>query len=91
MQKDADKIQITAKNQRLKNVIHCLTGLCYYVVEVRNMTTQTKEKTKEKTKKVKKDAFVALRLSQRDKDDLQKRANEKRLSLSSYILSRIYG
>lgn len=51
------------------------------------MTTQTKEKTK----KVKKDAFVALRLSQRDKDDLQKKANEKRLSLSSYILSRIYG
>lgn len=80
-------MQITAKNQRLKNVIHCLTGLCYYVVEVRNMTTQTKEKTK----KVKKDAFVALRLSQRDKDDLQKKANEKRLSLSSYILSRIYG
>lgn len=87
MQKNANKIQITAKNQRLKNVIHCLTGLCYYVVEVRNMTTQTKEKTK----KVKKDAFVALRLSQRDKDDLQKKANEKRLSLSSYILSRIYG
>lgn len=87
MQKNANKMQITAKNQRLKNVIHCLTGLCYYVVEVRNMTTQTKEKTK----KVKKDAFVALRLSQRDKDDLQKKANEKRLSLSSYILSRIYG
>lgn len=80
-------MQMTAKNQRLKNVIHCLTDLCYYVVEVRNMTTQTKEKTK----KVKKDAFVALRLSQRDKDDLQKKANEKRLSLSSYILSRIYG
>lgn len=87
MQKNANKMQIIAKNQRLKNVIHCLTSLCYYVVEVRNMTTQTKEKTK----KVKKDAFVALRLSQRDKDDLQKKANEKRLSLSSYILSRIYG
>lgn len=45
---------------------------------------------KTKDKKQIKDSAIVLRISHKDKEELQKQADAKRLSLSSYVLTRIF-